>query len=113
MAAYQLASIGKGSMDNANEVTLNTRRSELSLKSSYVGLLILAASFAFFFVFVKSVYPVVEGKSAAPSPLSPPPQTLPLLTSEPGNLGLPPKQAPASSPGAASQTSASEPTGKH
>ncbi|MDR5878794.1 hypothetical protein [Caballeronia sp. LZ032] len=113
MAAYQLASTGKGSMDSASEVTLNARRSELSLKSSYVGLLILAASFAFFFVFVKSVYPVVEDKSTANTAASPPPQTLPMLTSNPGILGLPPANAPASSPSTASHTAASARTAKH
>ncbi|MGY6123602.1 hypothetical protein ACW9YQ_25075 (plasmid) [Paraburkholderia strydomiana] len=87
MAAYQLASVGKGSIDNASE--LSFKSSELSVKSSYVGLLILAASFAFFFVFVEIVYPVnAERKSRSSGEPS-----LPLLTSKPGVIGAPPLHA--------------------
>jgi hypothetical protein len=97
MAAYRLASVGKGSIDNASELSINS--SELSVKSSYVGLLILAASFAFFFVFVEIVYPVNDERKRPLAAES----SLPLLTSEPGVIGTPPVQAAASASDAGSE----------
>lgn len=62
VAAYKLASTGKGDFNQGGEVTLEEKR--ISLKSSVTGLLILTVSFAFFMVFVVWVYPLTETKIA-------------------------------------------------
>jgi hypothetical protein len=70
-ASYKLASVGKATFADAGEVTIDSH--SLAVKSSVVGVIILAISFAFFLVFVLYVYtftPASNGGAAAPS--SPP-----------------------------------------
>jgi hypothetical protein len=58
IAGYRLASAGKAAFDAGG--TIDIEKGKLSLKSSVTGLVILAISLVFFFVFVKEVYLIRE-----------------------------------------------------
>ena len=100
-ASYKLASVGKATFADAGEVTIDSH--SLAVKSSVVGVIILAISFAFFLVFVLYVYtftPASNNGAAAPS--SPPPTASPSRSSNtdtdrPANVGkaLPALSSPA------------------
>jgi len=100
-ASYKLASVGKATFADAGEVTIDSH--SLAVKSSVVGVIILAISFAFFLVFVLYVYtftPASNNGAAAPS--SPPPTASPsrssnTATDRPANVGkaLPALSSPA------------------
>ena len=67
-ASYKLASVGKATFADAGEVTIDSH--SLAVKSSVVGVIILAISFGFFLVFVLYVYtftPVSNSGAAAAS----------------------------------------------
>jgi hypothetical protein len=67
-ASYKLASVGKATFSDAGEVTIDSH--SLAVKSSVVGVIILAISFGFFLVFVLYVYtftPVSNSGAAAAS----------------------------------------------
>jgi hypothetical protein len=66
VAAYKLASTGRGSLDQGGEITLEEKR--ISLKSSVTGLLILTVSLAFFMVFVAWVYPLTDANISVEGP---------------------------------------------
>jgi hypothetical protein len=75
-ASYKLASAGKGVLDGGGEVSFSAH--SMAVKSSVVGVIILAISFAFFLVFVLYVYtftPVSDrsapGASSAPQAAAP------------------------------------------
>lgn len=74
LASYKLASAGKGVFGDAGEVNLTSH--SMAVKSSVVGVIILAISFAFFLVFILYVYtfnPAADsGAAAAPSPQAAP-----------------------------------------
>jgi hypothetical protein len=59
LGSYKIASAAKRSMDAAGEVNLGFNN--LSVKSSVVGVIILAISFAFFLVYVLYVYTITPG----------------------------------------------------
>jgi hypothetical protein len=59
-ASYKLAIHGKGELASGGEISYS--KDSISFKSSIVGLVILAVSFAFFLVFVFYVYDLKEGK---------------------------------------------------
>jgi hypothetical protein len=60
-AAYQLARLGNGSGSSlATEGQLSIEHGKISVRSSVTGLLVLALSLAFFIVYVKWIYPVIE-----------------------------------------------------
>jgi len=87
LASYKLASLGKGELAGGGEIQYSATGA--SFKSSVVGLVILALSFAFFLVFVFYVYTFdseqkVTGAQSPPTPLQ--------------NFGrvMPPQQAPRS-----------------
>lgn len=96
LASYRLADRGRGTIADGGEV--NLAHDHLAVRSSYVGVLILAISFAFFLVFVIYVYTLREiggadadadargGQAAAAS--GPPAQTPPFQTPAGGNIGL-------------------------
>jgi hypothetical protein len=88
IAAYQLASAGRGDFTQGGEVTLE--RSNISLKTSVTGLLILTVSFAFFMVFVRWIY--TEKDFATKSAIETD-STMPRLPD--GGLGPPPGKPPA------------------
>jgi hypothetical protein len=80
-ASYQLASVNKGVLSDADsELTIESRR--LSLKSSIAGLVILLISFCFFLIFVLYVYRL-EAVSVD-NQVVPPPNAVPT-----GELGAP------------------------
>src|ERR1043166_2740049 len=54
LASYKLASAGKVAFEQAGEVTMDTH--SMAVKSSVVGVVLRAISFAFFLVFVLYVY---------------------------------------------------------
>jgi hypothetical protein len=64
LASYKLASIGKGEMAKGGEATI--RHDSVVVKSSVVGVVILAISFAFFMVFVIYVYTLKDDGSTRP-----------------------------------------------
>jgi hypothetical protein len=67
-ASYKLASVGKATFADAGEVTIDSH--SLAVKSSVVGVTILAISFGFFLVFVLYVYtftPAANSGTAAGS----------------------------------------------
>jgi len=70
LASYKLASAGKGLFEDAGEVNITSH--SMAVKSSVVGVIILAISFAFFLVFVLYVYTFTpasnSGAAAAPAP---------------------------------------------
>jgi hypothetical protein len=68
LASYKLAAGGKSALSETGEVTLSS--TSIAVKSSVVGVIILAISFAFFFVYVLYVYTftaISDGKAAAGS----------------------------------------------
>jgi len=100
-ASYKLASAGKAVFEQAGEVTLDSH--SMAVKSSVVGVIILAISFAFFLVFVLYVYTFVPISNSGASASSSPPQTAPqghgssTETDHPANVGkaLPALSSPA------------------
>jgi hypothetical protein len=64
LAAFRLASAGKGELAQSQELTLEQNR--ISLKSSVTGLMIFVISFAFFMVYVVWVYTSKELKQELP-----------------------------------------------
>lgn len=72
LASYKLALLGKGELAGGGEI-IYSAAGGASFKSSVVGLVILALSFAFFLVFVVDVYkfdPEQKGVTAANSTVS-------------------------------------------
>ena len=59
LASYKLAILGRGELVGGGELTYS--RDSVSFRSSVVGLMILAISFAFFMVYVVWVYTITEG----------------------------------------------------
>ena len=99
-ASYKLASVGKATFADAGEVTIDSH--SLAVKSSVVGVIILAISFAFFLVFVLYVYtftPVSNSGAAAASSAQPASQSRGSNTDtdHPANVGkaLPALSSPA------------------
>lgn len=100
-ASYKLASAGKAVFEQAGEVTLDSH--SMAVKSSVVGVIILAISFAFFLVFVLYVYTFTPVSYSGVSASSSPPQTAPqghgssTETDHPANIGkaLPALKSPA------------------
>lgn len=97
-ASYKLASVGKATFADAGEVTIDSH--SLAVKSSVVGVIILAISFAFFLVFVLYVYtftPVSNSGAAAASSAQPASQSRGSDTDHPANVGkaLPALSSPA------------------
>ena len=67
-ASYKLAAVGKGAFEATGEVNITSH--SMAVKSSVVGVIILAISFAFFLVFVLYVYtftPAINSGTAAAS----------------------------------------------
>jgi sterol desaturase/sphingolipid hydroxylase (fatty acid hydroxylase superfamily) len=71
-ASYKLASVGKATFADAGEVTIDSH--SLAVKSSVVGVIILAISFAFFLVFVLYVYTFTPVSNSGATASSSPPQ---------------------------------------
>jgi hypothetical protein len=100
-ASYKLASAGKAAFEQAGEVTLDSH--SMAVKSSVVGVIILAISFAFFLVFVLYVYTFIPVSNSGASASSSPPQAAPQSrgssteTDHPANIGkaLPALSSPA------------------
>jgi hypothetical protein len=70
-ASYKLAVAGRGELAGGGEVSYSAQQG-VSFKSSVVGLMILALSFAFFLVFILYVYTFTdEGKRTQPLPSVP------------------------------------------
>jgi hypothetical protein len=69
LASYKLASLGKGELVGGGEIQYSATGA--SFKSSVVGLVILALSFAFFLVFVFYVYTFDAEPRATGTPSSP------------------------------------------
>jgi hypothetical protein len=99
-ASYKLASVGKATFADAGEVTIDSH--SLAVKSSVVGVIILAISFGFFLVFVLYVYtftPVSNSGAAAASSAQPASQSRGSNTDtdHPANVGkaLPALSSPA------------------
>lgn len=83
VASYKIA--GSTMVEFGNDLTgeITLQKDKISLKSSVTGLLILVLSFAFFLVFVKSVYTIDIARIAPPSnPIG--------TAGADGGLGLPP-----------------------
>jgi hypothetical protein len=66
LASYKLAILGRGELTGGGELTYS--RDSVSFKSSVVGLMILAISFAFFMVYVIWVYTITEGGTSTSKP---------------------------------------------
>jgi len=66
LASYKLAILGRGELAGGGELTYS--RDSISFKSSVVGLMILAISFAFFMVYVTWVYTLTEGGTSTSKP---------------------------------------------
>ena len=66
LASYKLAIVGRGELAGGGELTYS--RDSISFKSSVVGLMILAISFAFFMVYVIWVYTLTEGGTSPSKP---------------------------------------------
>jgi hypothetical protein len=64
-ASYKLASIGTGQLADGGEATFKS--DSVVVKSSVVGVVILAISFAFFIVFVLYVYTLRDGGAPGPA----------------------------------------------
>jgi hypothetical protein len=56
LAAYRLASGGRGDLAQGGELSLDPK--SISLKSSVTGIVILTLSLAFFIIYVKWIYPI-------------------------------------------------------
>jgi hypothetical protein len=82
LASYKLATLGKGQIDQTQEISFEAR-GNVSVKSSVTGLLILIVSFAFFLVYVGYVYPVNESRA------------LGFGATDPGQLANPQSRPPA------------------
>jgi small-conductance mechanosensitive channel len=90
LAAYRLATAGRGEFAQQQEITLEQNR--ISLKSSVTGLLILVVSFAFFMVYVAWVFAIREASLVqSQNTRGPTTQLLPGL----GGPGPPPQNEPA------------------
>lgn len=97
LASYKLASLGKGSLSDGGEVNLTV--SNLAVKSSVVGVTILAISFAFFLVFVLYVYTIkTDGSNSVVGAPPPPPNAAPAQP-----FMTPPVSAPPAIPSATPQ----------
>jgi hypothetical protein len=66
LASYKLAILGRGELAGGGELTYS--RDSISFRSSVVGLMILAISFAFFMVYVIWVYTLTEGGTSPSKP---------------------------------------------
>jgi hypothetical protein len=66
LASYKLAILGRGELAGGGELSYS--RDSISFRSSVVGLMILAFSFAFFMVYVIWVYTITEGGTSASKP---------------------------------------------
>lgn len=91
VASYRLAAIDRTSLEHGTEVML--QQDKISLKSSFVGLAILAISLAFFALFVFKVFKLEETNPDRTVPA----QSGPVLLS-PGGLGKPPATGEAGVP---------------
>jgi hypothetical protein len=98
-ASYKLAAVGKGVFEATGEVNITSHN--MAVKSSVVGVVILAISFAFFLVFVLYVYTFTPvANSGTPAASSSPQAASPSRGSSadadpPANIG---KALPALSP---------------
>gem|GEM_PF-4361476 len=86
LASFKLASQGRSDFTAVGEVSL--RPDAVVVKSSVVGVVILAISFAFFMVFVIDVYTLRDDAASKPQAVQMPPSS--------GYLG--PSQAPSQAP---------------
>jgi hypothetical protein len=107
LAAFRLASAGKGEFAQSQELTLEQNR--ISLKSSVTGLMIFVISFAFFMVYVVWVYTSKELKQELPEGQSQTTEAA-VHTARPmpflgiGGAGLPPLRQQTSTPNPADST---------
>jgi hypothetical protein len=62
LASYELAKVGRGELAGGGEINYSAQQG-VSFKSSVVGLMILALSFAFFLVFILYVYSFQDSSS--------------------------------------------------
>jgi hypothetical protein len=83
IASYKLAQEGHSEASGSLSNELILQKDKISLKSSITGLLILTVSFAFFMVFVQSVY-TVEIKKTSPN-------ENPITSAPSGGLGRQPE----------------------
>jgi H+/Cl- antiporter ClcA len=105
LASYNLATLGRGMLAGGAEIDYGN--GNISFKSSVVGLVILAISFAFFLVYVVYVYRLEGGRgndnSSAPVVPALPRQVMPFIPNQASspNAEVSPKPAPAVSPSGA------------
>jgi hypothetical protein len=93
LASYKLASKGRGDLAKGGEATIT--RDSVVVKSSVVGVIILAISFAFFMVFVIYVYTLKDDGSTRPMGSPDATQSGGAATPKPANtLQMPPPAAP-------------------
>ncbi len=69
-ASYKLAAVGRGELAGGGEVSYSAQQG-VSFKSSVVGLMILALSFAFFLVFIVYVYSFTNEPSGSGTTITP------------------------------------------
>jgi hypothetical protein len=83
LASYRLALAGRGELAGGGGSEITYSVNSVSLKSSVIGLTILAMSFAFFLVFVRYVYDMgelgSEGAARSATPAQLPTQLMPVL----------------------------------
>ena len=70
LASYKLAVVGRGELAGGGEVSYSAQQG-VSFKSSVVGLMILALSFAFFLVFIVYVYSFTNEPSGSGTTMTP------------------------------------------
>jgi hypothetical protein len=86
LASYKLASGGRGELAGGGEIVYNIQQG-VSFKSSVVGLMILAMSFAFFLVFIYNVYTLIEASTPNEAKPAKQPPVLNLFPSPPAKKG--------------------------
>jgi amino acid transporter len=91
LGSYRLAQAGHGQFADGSEANLETGK--VAVKSSVVGVIILAMSLAFFVIFVKYVYPITDSKG---NPIGAPPSGMVggKIIEEPDADGAPAKPSP-------------------
>jgi hypothetical protein len=68
VAGFKLALLGKAAFDQGGQISLEANK--LSISSSVAGVLVLAISLCFFYIFAKEIYLIkVEGENATAAPV--------------------------------------------
>jgi hypothetical protein len=80
-ASYRLAVSGKGQLAEGGDLSIHP--GNVAVKSSVVGVVILAISLAFFMIFVTDVYRITPASETAASPASAPSPPPPGMTEVP------------------------------